>query len=219
MTLDPAKRMLTGSEVITWQNPGQIAAYSIRLHLYWNAFRNTNSTWLKQRHLAGDDPFSEADADAFGYTNVTKLIRLNDDGTETDLMKDFHFISPDDQNTTDRSLAAATLVDAVQPGGAMRLRVEWTGKFPRNFDRTGAIGNYFFVSQWFPKLGVFEAGGWNAHQFFANSEFYSDFGNYDVRMTVPAGWKLGATGVEQAHADANGPSTALGTGHTTYRYT
>src|SRR5215208_2220884 len=56
VTLDPATRTLTGSELVTWRNPGQIAAYSFRLHLYWNAFRNTNSTWLKQRRLAGDDP-------------------------------------------------------------------------------------------------------------------------------------------------------------------
>lgn len=209
VTLDPAKRTITGSEVITWTNPGPIAAYSIRLHLYWNAFGNTNSTWLKQRHLAGDDPFAESTADDFGYTNVTRLIRLNDDGSETDLMKTFNFISPDDQNTDDRSLAAATLVDAVQPGQSMRLRVEWTGKFPRNFDRTGAIGNYFFVSQWFPKLGVFE-GGWTAHQFFANSEFFSDFASYDVRMTVPKGWTVGATGVEQSRTDSGD--------HTVHRY-
>src|SRR5688572_32016376 len=44
----------------SWRNDGIIAAYSIRLHLYWNAFRNTNSTWLKQRRLAGDDPFAHA---------------------------------------------------------------------------------------------------------------------------------------------------------------
>jgi hypothetical protein len=207
VSLDPATRVLNGSEVITWRNPGQIAAYSIRLHLYWNAFRNTNSTWLKQRHLAGDNPFEDATAGDFGYTDVTRLVRLNDDGSETDLMKGFHFISPDDQNTDDRTLAAADLADPVQPGGMMRLRVEWTGKFPRNFDRTGVIGNYFFVSQWFPKLGVFEAGGWNAHQFFANSEFYSDFGNYDVRITVPAKWTVGATGVEQSRTDASGKTT------------
>ncbi|HEX8027274.1 MAG TPA: M1 family metallopeptidase [Vicinamibacterales bacterium] len=210
VTLEPATRTLTGRELITWRNPGQIAAYSIRLHLYWNAFRNTNSTWLKQRHLVGDNPFADSTADGFGYTNVTKLIRLNDDGTETDLMKDFRYISPDDQNKDDRSLAAASLEKPVEPGGTMQLRVEWTGKFPRNFDRTGAIGNYFFVSQWFPKLGVFEQG-WTAHQFFANSEFYSDFGTYDVRMTVPSGWILGATGIEQSRTDANGK--------TTHRYT
>lgn len=207
VALDPATRTITGSEIITWRNPGQIPAYSIRLHLYWNAFRNTNSTWLKQRRLAGDEPFASGAAGDFGYTNVTRLVRLNDDGTETDLMKDFRFISPDDQNADDRSLAAATLVNAVEPGGTMRLRVEWTGRFPRNFDRTGAIGNYFFVSQWFPKLGVFEAGGWNARQFFANAEFYSDFGNYDVRMTVPSGWLVGATGLEQSRTDAGGKTT------------
>ncbi|MEO7133754.1 MAG: M1 family metallopeptidase [Vicinamibacterales bacterium] len=207
VTLEPATRVITGSEVITWRNPGQVAAYSIRLHLYWNAFRNTNSTWLKQRHLAGDDPFSLTAAGDFGYTNVTRLTRLNDNGSETDLLKDFKFISPDDQNTDDRSLAAATLVDAVPPGGTMRLRVEWTGKFPRNFDRTGVLGNYFFVSQWFPKLGVFEAGGWNARQFFANAEFYADFGNYDVRITVPAGWTVGATGVEQSRTSAGANTT------------
>jgi hypothetical protein len=208
VTLDPAARTLTGSELITWRNTGQIAAYSIRLHLYWNAFRNTNSTWLKQRHLVGDDPFAGSPAGDFGYTIVTKIVRVNADGSEgADLMKDFRYISPDDQNTDDRSLGAATLVDAVEPGDTMRLRVEWTGRFPRNFDRTGAIGNYFFVSQWFPKLGVFEAGGWTAHQFFANSEFFSDFGRYDVRMTVPQGWMVGATGVEQSRTDANGKTT------------
>ncbi len=42
--LDPAARTITGREVITWRNPGQIPAFSIRLHLYWNAFRNTRST-------------------------------------------------------------------------------------------------------------------------------------------------------------------------------
>ena len=211
VSLDPATRTITGSEVITWRNPGGIPAYSIRLHLYWNAFRNTNSTWLRQRHLAGDDPFADAAADAFGYSNVTKLIRLNDDGSETDLMKaDWRAISPDDQNKDDRTLWAVTLTDAVPPGGTMRLRVEWTGKFPKNFDRTGQIGNYFFVSQWFPKLGVFD-GGWTAHQFWANTEFFADFGDYDVRMTVPHGWMLGATGVEQSRTDANGK--------TTHRYT
>jgi len=219
VTLDPGARTITGSELITWHNPGVIAAYSIRLHLYWNAFRNTRSTYLQQRHLVGDNPFADADADAFGYSNVTKLIRLNDDGTETDLMKaDFRAISPDDQNKDDRTLWAVSLKDAVQPGGTMRLRVEWTGKFPKNFDRTGQIGNYYFVSQWFPKLGVFEAG-WTAHQFWANSEFFADFGDYDVRMTVPHGWVLGATGVEQSRTD---PSTALGASApkmTTFRYT
>jgi hypothetical protein len=212
VTLDPATRTLTGSEVITWRNTGNLPAYSIRVHLYWNAFRNTSSTWLKQRKLVGDDPFADVPEGDFGYTDVATIAALNDDGTvREDLKPAFRFISPDDQNTEDRSLASAALTTAVQPGETLRVRITWTGRFPKNFDRTGAIGNYFFVSQWFPKLGVFEAGGWTAHQFFANAEFYSDFGRYDVRMTVPTGWMLGATGVEQSRTDAGG-------GKTTHRY-
>jgi hypothetical protein len=219
VTLDPATRSITGNEVITWVNQGVVAAYSIRLHLYWNAFRNTNSTWLKQRHLAGDDPFAHAVADDFGYTDVTTITVVNPDGSDgPDLMKSFRFISPDDQNADDRSLAAADLDPAIQPGQTLRLRIAWKGRFPKNFDRTGVIGNYYFVSQWFPKLGVFDAG-WTAHQFFANSEFFADFGSYDVRMTVPKGWTVGATGIEQSRVDSGDPSTAPGAGRTTHRYT
>ncbi|MBT8461810.1 MAG: M1 family metallopeptidase, partial [Gemmatimonadetes bacterium] len=62
----------------------------------------------------------------------------------------------------------------------------------------------FFIAHWFPKLGVFENGRWNANQFHAATEFYSDYGVYDVEMTVPEGWILGATGREtsrRAHDD------------------
>lgn len=210
VTLDPSTRILTGSEVITWRNTGSIPAYSLRLHLYWNAFRNTNSTWLRQRRLAGDNPFAGAREDDFGYMNVTALRFINADGTESDLMPHFRYISPDDQNRDDRSLAAADLPVGVPPGASMRIKVEWTGRFPKNFDRTGAIGNYFLAVQWFPKLGAFDDAGWVARQFFANAEFFADFGRYDVRMTVPAGWVVGATGVEQSRTAA--------TGRTTHRY-
>jgi hypothetical protein len=207
VSLDPAARTLTGREVITWRNPGSIPAYSIRLHLYWNAFRNTNSTWLRQRQLAGDDALGSAEESDFGYTQVTELVFLKPDGTEDNMLPRLRYISPDDQNRDDRSLAAADLPVGVPPGETMRLRVAWTGRFPRNFDRTGAIGNYFFVSQWFPKLGVFQDGGWSAHQFFANSEFFSDFGRYDVRITAPAGWIVGATGTEQSRTTSGNQVT------------
>ncbi len=207
VTLDPAMRMLTGTEVITWNNTGDIPAYSLRLHLYWNAFRNTNSTWMKQRQLVGDNPFARASESDFGYSTVTALTFINADGSETDMMGRFRYISPDDQNRDDRSLAAADLPVPVAPGQSMRIKVAWTGRFPKNFDRTGAIGNYFLAVQWFPKLGVFDQAGWVARQFFANSEFFADFGRYDVRMSVPAGWLVGATGVEQSRSESGAMTT------------
>jgi Peptidase family M1 domain len=211
VTLDPSARTITGIETIDWRNQGTIAAYSLRIHLYWNAFRNTNSTWLKQYRLGGGTGFDDRPESDFGRIDISSLQILGAGGAARDLTGEIRFISPDDQNADDRTLAAVTLPAAVAPGESLKLRIAWTGKFPYNFDRTGVIGNYFFVSQWFPKLGVFENGGWNARQFFANTEFFSDFGRYDVRMTVPDRWIVGATGVEQSR-------TPDGKGGTTHRY-
>jgi len=208
-TLDAAARTIAGTEVITWRNPGSVPAYSIRLHLYWNAWRNTDSTWLSQRKLAGlASGLDERRPEDFGWQQVTALGLVNPDGTPgLDLMPTLRYIQPDDGNPADRSLASADLPIAIAPGQTVRLRVDWTAQIPRTFSRTGAIGSYFFIAHWFPKLGVFEADGWNARQFFANTEFYADFGSYDVQLRVPRGWVVGATGREVSRTDADGGLT------------
>ncbi|HQZ39236.1 MAG TPA: M1 family metallopeptidase [Vicinamibacterales bacterium] len=208
-TLDADARTLTGRETITWRNPGGVPAYSIRLHLYWNAWRNTGSTWLSQLALAGvEGDLLDRPAGEFGWQQVTELRVVNPDGSPgPDLMPSFRYIQPSDQNSADRSLAAADLPAGVAPGQTVRLQVGWRAQVPRTFSRTGVIGNYFFIGQWFPKLGVFDGDGWVARQFFANTEFFADFGSYDVRLTVPRGWVVGATGREVSRTDTDGEAT------------
>jgi hypothetical protein len=95
----------------------------------------------------------------------------------------------------------------------------FTSRLPRVFARTGYRDDFYLVGQWFPKLGVYEpagmrgreTGGWNCHQFHATSEFYADFGRYEVDITVPSDYVLGATG-ERTGQRVN----AVGT--TTYTY-
>ena len=119
------------------------------------------------------------------------------------------FIAPDDGNEDDRTVMAVTLPEPVGPGETITLDIAFTAKIPRPFARTGAIGNYFFIAQWFPKIGVLDAAGrWNCHQFHVGTEFFADFGVYDVRMTVPRGWPLAATGRERERTDnADGTTT------------
>jgi hypothetical protein len=208
-TLDATARTLTGREVITWRNPAGVPAYSIRLHLYWNAFRDTNSTWLSQLRLGGlADELAGRAARDFGWQQITELRLLQPDGDPgPDLLPSLRYIQPNDQNPADRSLAAADLPVGIAPGETIRLRVVWTAQVPRTFSRTGVVGDYFFIAHWFPKLGVFDDGGWNARQFFANTEFFADFGSYDVRLTVPRGWVVGASGREVSRTDTGEAST------------
>ena len=114
------------------------------------------------------------------------------------------FIRPDDGNPEDRTVARYPLPKPLDPGEWVELEIEFLAQMPEIFARTGAHGDFVLGGQWFPKIGVFEdAGdrdraeaGWNTHQFHANSEFYADFGDWDVRLELPSEYagRIGATG-------------------------
>lgn len=129
-------------------------------------------------------------AEDLGSIDLTSLIVGGQD-----LRTSSSFVAPDDGNTDDGTVLAVPLATPVQPGASIEIDVTWMAKVPRTFARTGRIGQYYFIAQWFPKVGVFQdSGEWNAHQFHAATEFFSDFGRYDVQLTVPKGWIAGATG-------------------------
>src|SRR5262249_20709353 len=117
------------------------------------------------------------------------------------------FVAPDDDNANDETVMEVPLASPVPPGATATIAIVWTAHVPRTFARTGAVGNFFFVAQWFPKLGVLQDEGWNCHQFHAGTEFFSDYGVYDVSLTLPSGWPVGATGVEREHRDEGGQTT------------
>jgi len=207
--LDPGTRTITGSEVIAWRNITTRAVTELQFHLYWNAWRDLRSTWLREATLAGNK--YNRRPDEWARTDVTSISLLAPPRAPVDLSAKVRFISPDDGNADDRTVMALSLPDQVPPGGTATIAVKWTAHVPRTFARTGAIGRFFFVAQWFPKLGVLQDEGWNCHQFHAGTEFFSDYGVYDVTLTVPKGWIVGATGVERERRD-NADNT------TTHRY-
>jgi aminopeptidase N len=129
-------------------------------------------------------------------------------GAAVDLSKAIRYLAPDDGNAADRTVMAVTLPEALGPGASVRIDIAWTGRIPFAAARTGWIDDYFFFGQWFPKIGVLEDSGWNTHQFHRATEFYADFGVYDVQMIVPGGYKVGATGREMRRVDnADGSTT------------
>jgi hypothetical protein len=206
-TLDPATRTITGEQVLTWRNTSTIAATTLQFHLYYNAWRNLESTWLRETRLAGDRSASSLPPEYFGSIDVTR-IGIDTGAGVDDRTSHLRFIAPDDGNREDRTVAELPLDRPVQPGETVRVQIAWSSRVPRTFARTGTIGDYYFIAQWFPKIGVLEDTGWNCHQFHAATEFYADFGVYDVRLTVPSGWVVGATGVERGREDhGNGTTT------------
>ena len=217
--LDPVSRTVTGRSVVSWRNITARPTSELQFHLYWNAWRNTNSTWMRESLRAGrgldgrdEDSPGERPAGDWSLIDVTAIRLLSGGGAPlSDLTSSGTFVAPDDGNAEDRTVLSVPLPGAVAPGQSVTVELAWTARVPRTFSRTGAVGNYFFIAQWFPKVGVLEDTGWNTHQFHAGTEFYADYGVYDVRITVPRGWVVGATGRERERHD-----TPKGT--TTHRY-
>ena len=198
ITLDHQTRTLTGREVVTWRNTSLQSTSELHFHLYYNAWRNTLSTWMKERILGRGLGLHNRSETDWGWIDVTNITLINTSNVpETNLTNNATFIAPDDANPDDQTVLRVELPYSVSPDETITLEIEWTARVPRTFARTGTIGNYYFIAQWYPKLGVLTDDGWICHQFHTATNFFADYGVYDVRLTVPSEWILGATGQEQ----------------------
>ncbi len=204
--LDPVAHAITGRLVLNWKNPSTEAQDRFPFHLYWNAYRNTLSTMARETRGLGGPLLasSEDDGERFGFIHV-RSIRAGDE----DLTPALQFIQPDDGNLDDRTLAEVQIGHAVGPGETVQFEIEWEARIPHgSLGRSGYVHDYNFIAQWFPKIAALREGKWNRHQFHAHSEFFANFGNYDVRLTVPRGFEVGATGrVEGRRENADGTVT------------
>jgi hypothetical protein len=200
--LDPETRTITASATIEWRNITENPTSELRFHFYWNAWKDMRSTYM--RELAATRSVSVPQED-FSSLEVGSMRLLSP--VAVDLMAARQFVAPDSGRAEDNTVMIVRLPRPIAPEETAAIELTWTAHVPRPFARTGAVGNFFFIAQWFPKLGVLENEGWNAHEFHASTEFFSDYGVYDVRLTVPHGWTVGATGVERSRADNDDETT------------
>ncbi|HMB53528.1 MAG TPA: M1 family metallopeptidase, partial [Thermoanaerobaculia bacterium] len=185
--LDPKLHRIDGSGTLRWRNPSSQPVDELCFHLYLNAFRNSASSWMRE---AGRDGVDVLAPDGWGWI---ELARLEADGVN--LLSSLRHVAPDDGNAEDQTLAHVQLPRPVAPGDVLEVSMGWVSQLPRALARTGYRGDYHLVAQWFPKIGVVEEDGtWNCHQFHRSSEFYADFGNYDVTLELPQRFVVGATG-------------------------
>lgn len=212
--LDPEKKIVTGDETLYWENTSGDKISELEFHLYLNAFKNTKSTFIKESggQLRGDKMDEESNLN-WGWENVLSM-KMKDG---EDLTNKIKFVQPDDTNKDDRTVISVPLSKPLLPGETITLQIKFESKLPKIFARSGFSDNYFLVGQWFPKIGVYEKAGeryatkgqWNCHQYHANSEFFADFGVYNVQITVPKNYVVGAVGVLQNEKQNNDGTKSL----------
>ncbi len=204
--LDPPKHTITATETLTYKNLTGQPQQTFPFHLYLNAFQ-PQSTFMTEVRLSGtrgNGPGSAWDPKHNGAIKVTKF---EVDGTG-DLTEKMQFIQPDDHNVDDRTVFQVTLPKAIAPGESVTFRMSFQDVMPEVVERTGYKRDFFMVGQWFPKVGVWWKNTWNCHQFHADTEFFADFGTFDVKLTVPEDEIVGAGGdLRATQPNADGTKT------------
>ena len=213
-SLDPDKHTIDGKQQLRWRNRSAQPVCTVYLHLYLNAFESSGSTFMSERRTRGFSFRSDVktkDGD-WGYAHLTRV-------AQGDQPVKWRFVQPDGGPSTDKTVVRLDLPTPVAPGATTTLDIDFFNQLPRVVARTGYFGSFHLVAQWFPKIGVLELPGergatvprWNVHEFHLHSEFYADFGLYDVSLTVPSDYTVGATG------ELTGAPVKKD-GKTTYRY-
>ena len=195
---DPPKHAIDAAEVLTYHNLTGQPLDHFPFHLYQNAFQ-PNSTWLREAKRDGsrDTGYDKWDPKEFGSEEI-KSIEVVGQG---DLTSQLHFIAPDDGNKDDKTVVDLPLAKPIPAGAFVQFKIVFHDQMPETQARSGWKRDFMLGGQWFPKVGVWWHGAWNCHQYHATTEFFADFGVYDVKLTVPQNQVIGASGVEVASAN------------------
>ncbi len=200
--LDIKKKGIEGREILHWINTSEDEIKELQFHLYMNAFKNSKSTFMKES--SGRHRGFKLMTAQWGWIDI-KSIKIK--AEEQELLSSITYIQPDDNNPYDQTVISVALPNPIQPNKSIEMEIEFYTQFPSVFARTGFWQNFFMAGQWFPKIGVYQKNGWNCHQFHINSEFFADYGTYDVYLTVPKDYIVGATGLLQGEPKINKNNT------------
>jgi hypothetical protein len=192
---------LDATETLTYHNLTGQALDTFPFHLYLNGFQPT-STWIREGKRSNSyGPGLETwDPKSYGAEEIKSFEVVG----QGDFTSQLQFIHPDDDNKDDRSVVQVHLSKPIPADGYVQFMIKFHDQFPEALARTGWNHDFILGGQWFPKVGVWWHGAWNCHQFHFDTEFFADFGVYDVKLTVPQYEVVGASGIEVGrvnHAD------------------
>ena len=188
------KKSLDATETLTYKNLTGHTLTAIPFHLYLNAFR-PESSFTSETHFTGGIRDNEKDNDYPDEKRGSITISHVDADGYGDLTSAMHFIAPDDGNANDHTVTQISLPQPLAPGDSITFHLAFHDQFPLSIARNGWKRDFIMGGQWYPKPGVFWHGAWNCHQYHSTTEFFSDFATFNVSLTLPKRYVLGASGV------------------------
>ncbi len=188
VTLDDQNHILRGFETMEYINNSPNTLNEIYMHLWPNAYKNTKTAFAKQMLENGEASFQFAKENERGYIDSLDFF-INGSGTTW---------SFDTKNT---DIAKIILNNPLKPGASCKISTPFLVKIPSVFSRMGHDKQTYNITQWYPKPAVYDINGWNPMPYLNQGEFYSEFGSFDVKVTLPKNYIIAATGELQTESE------------------
>jgi Peptidase family M1 domain len=180
VSLNDKLHSISGNMYFDYINNSPDTLFIIQVHIGPNAYRNNETPLVKQQLENGlSDLFFAKDfergfMDSLKFTSAGKYLEFK-----------FHAVD----------YGTITLNEPLLPGGHVKIATPFYVKLPSaRFSRLGHKDQAYYISQWYPKPAVYDRAGWHAMSYLDIGEFYSEFGSFEVHITLPSNYVVCATG-------------------------
>ena len=182
VNLDDQKHELNAFETVDYINNSTDTLRYIWFHLWPNAYSNNGTELAKQLISTRGKEKLFNDPELKGFIDSLDF-RIDGRDVEWNLFPG----SPD--------ICRIDLINALNPGDTVSITTPFRVKIPKGVtSRLGHSGQSYQISQWYPKPAVYDKSGWHQMPYLDQGEFFSEFGSFDVSVTLPDNYTVGATG-------------------------
>jgi hypothetical protein len=181
-TLNDTEKSITGAETIVYKNNSDSALDFIWFHIWPNAYKNDSTALMQQMK---NDTSRKEKAENYGVGFIEGLsFKVNGQAAKTTAHPNPVYID----------VIKLLLPKSLKPGDSITISTPFKVQLPPYFSRSGYADGEFMACQWYPKPAVFDKDGWHEFPYLDMGEFYSEYADYDVSITLPAAYVVGATG-------------------------
>jgi Peptidase family M1 domain len=183
--LNDKEKSVTGFETIVYKNNSPSALNFIWFHIWPNAYKNESTALIQQ--IKNDKDRSKKMKD-FGTGSIDGLaFTINNKPAQTAPHPNPQYID----------IIKLWLDKPLQSGDSVTISTPFKTMLPPYFSRSGYADGEFMACQWYPKPAVFDKDGWHEMPYLDMGEFYSEYADYAVKITVPSDYVVAATGTLQ----------------------
>lgn len=182
VSLDDKEKSLTAKEKIVYYNQSPDTLGFIWFHIWPNAYKNESTALFNQINNDAERK-KKKDNVKFGYIEGLSFT-VNGKSAKTEPHPNEQYID----------VIKLVLPKALLPNDSIIIETPFKVYLPSYFSRSGYADGEFMVCQWYPKPAVYDKNGWHEFPYLDMGEFYSEFGSFNVNITLPADYIVGATG-------------------------